>query len=333
MKVSFLYREARAGGFSIEEVFGNVRCSLPPFVEQQEWYVDGTQSRWSNLLKVHNLNSDLYHITGDCNYLALNLPSSRTILTVHDVGHYELTLQGFKKYIYGKLWWDFPLRKAGCITAISSFTKDRLQKNFDIKAAKIHVIYNPLPQGFSYSPAEFNTAEPRILQIGGGRNKNVERLIEAVAGISCKLVLVQKVSEQLKHRMKELNIRYEEHRGVSRDELIRLYQSCDLLYFASTYEGFGLPIIEAQLTGRPVITSTVASMPEIAGGSAILVNPMEVQDIRKGILSVTGSPQLAKELVEKGQKNIERFNAATIAQHYADLYRTIYHQNYTISVF
>jgi glycosyltransferase involved in cell wall biosynthesis len=320
MKVSFLYREARAGGFSVEEVFRNVRSCLPSFIEQQEWYVDGTQSRWSNLLTVHSLNSDLYHITGDCNYLALNLPSSRTILTVLDVGHYEVTLKGFKKYLYGKLWWDFPLRKAGRITAISSFTKERVQKNFGIKADKIHVIYCPLPQGFSYSPGEFNTAEPRILQIGGGRNKNVERLIEAVAGISCKLVLVRKVSEQLKHRMEELNISYEEHSGVSRNQLMRLYQTCDLLYFASTYEGFGLPIVEAQLTGRPVITSRVASMPEVAGDSAILVNPLEVQDIRKAILSLTGSPQLVKELLEKGQKNIERFNTASIAQQYADLY-------------
>jgi hypothetical protein len=61
-------------------------------------------------------------------------------------------------------------------------------------------------------------------------------------------------------------------------------------------------------------------MPEVAGDSAILVNPLEVQDIRKAILSLTGSPQLVKELVEKGQKNIERFNTASIAQQYADLY-------------
>src|SRR6478735_8553836 len=145
MKVSFLYREARPGGFSIEEVFRNVRSNLPNSIQQKEWYVDGSHSRLSNLLKVKSLQSDLYHITGDCNYLALGLPSSRTILTVHDVGHYEVTLKGLKKYIYGKLWWDFPLSKAGQLTAISEFTKERLQQNFGIKSDKIKVIYNPLP--------------------------------------------------------------------------------------------------------------------------------------------------------------------------------------------
>ena len=100
--------------------------------------------------------------------------------------------------------------------------------------------------------------------------------------------------------------------------------SGDLLVFVSTYEGFGLPILEAQATGRPVITSNVLSMPEVAGDSACLVDPFDVSSIRKGILKVINDPAYREKLIKRGFENVKRFQPDKIAEQYADIYRGLF---------
>ena len=78
--------------------------------------------------------------------------------------------------------------------------------------------------------------------------------------------------------------------SLSDAEVVRAYQECDLVLFASTYEGFGLPIVEAQAVGRPVITSDILSMPEVAGGAARLVDPFSVPAIRGAVLELIPEP-------------------------------------------
>ena len=101
-----------------------------------------------------------------------------------------------------------------------------------------------------------------------------------------------------------------------------------MLLFASTYEGFGVPILEAQITGRPVVTSNISPMDEVTGrilgkDSAISVNPFDIKDIRNGILKLLDNPRLAEEIVQKGLENTQRFSASAIAKQYQDLYERI----------
>ncbi len=72
-------------------------------------------------------------------------------------------------------------------------------------------------------------------------------------------------------------------KGLTIDEVVDQYHKCDLVSFVSTYEGFGMPIVEANAIGRPVFTATVASMPEVAADAACLVDPFDVQAIRNGV--------------------------------------------------
>ena len=81
-------------------------------------------------------------------------------------------------------------------------------------------------------------------------------------------------------------IEYENWSNLSLDEVVRKYQQCDLLTFCSTYEGFGMPIVEANVVGRPVVTSDISSMPEVAGNAACLVDPFDSASIRSGIRRV-----------------------------------------------
>jgi glycosyltransferase involved in cell wall biosynthesis len=96
-----------------------------------------------------------------------------------------------------------------------------------------------------------------------------------------------------------------------------------MVVFASLYEGFGLPILEAQAMGRPVITSNFGAMREAAGDAALLVDPYSVEEIRAAILRIKNEPQLREELVRKGRENVERFRPEAVARQYAEIYRRL----------
>ncbi|MFM6175900.1 MAG: glycosyltransferase family 4 protein [Sphaerospermopsis kisseleviana] len=106
-------------------------------------------------------------------------------------------------------------------------------------------------------------------------------------------------------------------------ELVEAYRRCDMVVFASLYEGFGLPILEAQATGRPVITSNFGAMKEAAGEGALFVDPYSVESIREAVLRVKNDPALREELVRKGRENVERFRAEAVALTYAEIYRSL----------
>src|SRR5690606_29268410 len=93
--------------------------------------------------------------------------------------------------------------------------------------------------------------------------------------------------------------------------------------FASTYEGFGMPILEAQAVGRPVLTSAAASMPDVAGDAAWLVDPFDVEAIRDGLQRMLAEPGLRERLIDRGFRNVGRFTPAIVAAAYARLYRSL----------
>ncbi len=105
------------------------------------------------------------------------------------------------------------------------------------------------------------------------------------------------------------------------EELVEAYRRCDMVVFASLYEGFGLPILEAQAMGRPVITSNFGAMREAAGDGALLVDPYSVEAIREAVLRITREPALREDLIAKGLRNAERFRAEAVAARYAEIYR------------
>jgi glycosyltransferase involved in cell wall biosynthesis len=122
---------------------------------------------------------------------------------------------------------------------------------------------------------------------------------------------------------------HEGHSGVHElgrltdEEMVAAYRRCDMVVFASLYEGFGLPILEAQAMGRPVITSNFGAMKEAAGDGALLVDPYLVEEIRAAILRIKREPALREDLIAKGLRNAAKFSANAVANSYAQIYKQL----------
>jgi len=178
-----------------------------------------------------------------------------------------------------------------------------------------------VPSGFQPCGTSPENERPRVLQIGTGRNKNLERVAEALKGIACALDVVGPLTQQQKQILESNRITYRNHLRVTDEELRGLYKTCDILVFASLYEGFGLPIIEAQAVGRPVVTSNRCSMPEVSGTGAHLVDPTDPAAIRSAVLKLVHDLTQRQDLILRGRHNALRFEATKISSGYASCYR------------
>ncbi len=323
--VLLIYRKAKPEFKSIENVFDtllpflNVRKIELPFLSR------GFNFRKKNVEYVQALKSDLYHITGNDHYIVLGLKKRKTILTIHDIEIIKRN-KGLKRYLLKKFWFDLPIRYATVVTTISEFSKKEILSLGNYQTS-IKVIYNPLTLALEYTPKVFNDDQPNILHIGTKHNKNLEKLIDAISDINCHLTIVGKPNETQIKKLKEKQISYSIKSNLSNQEMIQEYINCDILSFISTYEGFGLPIIEAQACGRVVLTSKIASLPEVASKGAFFVNPFDIHDIRKGIIELINNNQLRESLITKGLENVKRFDPQFIAKQYSDLYNQILNEN------
>lgn len=327
MKVVFFQRKPRPNkNFSIEILFDQIRSNLPKeiecIVEISNYYSKGLFKRLYISFDAMFKQGDVNHVTGDINFVAIFLKKNKTILTVLDLGLMNHPNPIARK-ILQLFWVQLPVKRAGYITTISAATKQELLKFVNVNEKKIRVMYIPVAKLMEYKPKEFNEGCPEILQIGTKDNKNILRLAEALNGISCKLQIVGELTGKQIQTLELNQINYSNSVNISNEELKNSYESADMLAFVSTYEGFGMPIVEAQIVGRVVITSNLLSMPEVAGEAAHLVDPYDINDIRTGILKIIEDSTYRKELIEKGRVNANRFSVDTITKQYEDLYKSI----------
>jgi glycosyltransferase involved in cell wall biosynthesis len=185
------------------------------------------------------------------------------------------------------------------------------------------VIHNPIDPAYQFSPKIFNVEKPVILHIGTGRNKNLRRTIEALKDIPCHLRIIGKLSEEIVSVLTEYKIEYSNAFQLSDEEIRQEYKNCDIVNFPSEYEGFGMPVIEGQKTGRIVITSAIEPLLEVGKDGAYFVNPLDINSLRDGYLKVISDKNLRDELIEKGLRNVERFSVETIAKQYLKVYEEL----------
>jgi glycosyltransferase involved in cell wall biosynthesis len=176
---------------------------------------------------------------------------------------------------------------------------------------------------FTFSPARPWPERPVVLMVGTKENKNIVRMVQALAGLSVTLHIVGTLSDTQRRALVSGGLPWRNSPELDRAGMVSAYRDCDLLAFASTYEGFGLPIVEAQATGRPVLTSEAHSMPEASGGAAVLVNPLDIASIRAGAMKLLIDADLRHELINRGRANAAQFAPNRVSALYSALYHNL----------
>ncbi len=266
-----------------------------------------------------NRSRHVNHITGDITYTALFLSRRSIVLTIHDVESLERQ-NVLAAWALQLLWLKWPVSRARFVTVVSHQTKARLLEQVPVNPGKVIVIPNPVSELFQYVPKLFQKEMPAILQIGTKQNKNLERTIKALAGIPCKLTIIGMLTPAQQELLQECRIDFENKAGLTNEELAAEYRKADIVSFVSIFEGFGMPIVEANATGRVVLTSNVSAMPEVAGNAALLVDPHSIAAIREGFLELIRNDALRETLIANGLQNAKKYQPELIARQYLALY-------------
>lgn len=331
-----LYLTRKSSTYSIEKVFSLVENRLKDYA-----YIN-TKKAYSKYDKpfhvlinlIHfifiyfkNRNKyDIFHITGVIHYVSILFPPSKTVLTIHDCIKYHQQ-KGLKKIIVKYLWFKLPVNHLKYITVISEKTKKELVEITQCSSQKIRVIYNPLDESYLYNDNNFNSFCPRILHVGTTPNKNLNNLFHSLKRTNCLLIIVGNITHDEKKTLEQLKINYRCLSNISEEEMVEQYNLCDIVSFITTYEGFGLPIIEAQSVGRVVISSRMNPHMEVGGDGAFYVDPHNIDEIENGFKNLISNPNLRKYLIEEGKKNIQNFLVDKISNKYLEFYESIIHTN------
>jgi glycosyltransferase involved in cell wall biosynthesis len=261
-------------------------------------------------------------------------PDTKVILTVHDLSP-QLTPEyyGLKSRIWHWLL-NIPklVKRADKIIAVSEFTKLSLIEKMNVPASKITVA----PLGVDHDNYRPNLNVDRLREVRNSYGlpgdfvlfvgtleprKNLARLIEAFEQIQepISLVIAGKLGWKYNALLKQIQ-NSPKRRFI---KLIGYIPEADKPYimklarvfaWPSLYEGFGLPVLEAMAVGTPVVTSNVSSLPEIAGDSAMLVDPYNPEDIAKAITDLQTNDSLREHYISKGLQRSQQFSWEKCAQ-------------------
>lgn len=259
------------------------------------------------------------------------VPTSRlpaSVVTVHDLGYHvfpETHTWQQRLLIEGGTRWS--VRVATRVIAVSQATADDLVTFYHAPAERIRVIHEAPAQTAIVTPDQvaatrqrYGLEHPYALFIGTIQpRKNVARLLQAYAWlyrntpVAWDLVFAGApgwLSESLYEQAASIGLaQHVRFLGyIPDDDLPALLKGALFFSFPSLFEGFGLPVLEAQSYGVPVLTSNNSSLPEVAGDAALLVDPTDVDAIANAMLRLSQDEVLRQQLIEAGYANVRRFS-------------------------
>jgi glycosyltransferase involved in cell wall biosynthesis len=334
MKITYLYRNVKAG-FSIGRVFETLAEEARRSFEIENIYMPFANANPLSILKnilyakkaIKKDNEAIFHITGDIHYLCWFLPRKKLIVTVHDIYNYEsLTNVVKKKLAY--IIWILPLKRAKKVIFISESTKKQVLEHIKLRVEQIEVILNPLSPDFQKIEKPINKEKPVILQLGTGIQKNLENLIPALSGINCHLRIIGVLTKEQRQLLeKKYRIDYSCVSNLTDKQVVEEYKNCDIVSLISLHEGFGMPIIEGQASNKPIITSNLAPMNEVAGKGACVVNPLDKQAIYNAYTRLITDGNYREDICKRGYENSKRFRVEEITKQYVAVYNQVLNSN------
>jgi glycosyltransferase involved in cell wall biosynthesis len=271
------------------------------------------------------------HLVHEPHYVLPVATHCRSVVTIHDCIHlmFPEYLPGRLAYVYARASMWSAVKKADRILTVSEASKRDILHFFDVAPEKVNVIYNAIDERFLGPPDQermelvrqrYQLDHPFVLYVGNIKpHKNIERLMDAFAHVRAdgldelRLVIIgDELSKypplrQAVHRHRlEKYVRFFGFQPY--DTLAAFYRLARAFVFPSLYEGFGLPPLEAMACGTPVITSDVSSLPEVAGGAALLVDPRDRLSIADAIYRAVTDDTLRNDLIAKGLTRARQFS-------------------------
>jgi glycosyltransferase involved in cell wall biosynthesis len=237
------------------------------------------------------------------------------IAAVHDVTHERFPKTfSWKFRLFYKLLIPNIIKTSKHTLTVSEFSKSEINKLYGTDMKNISVIYNAVNEIFK--PKRTSENEKYILAVSSlSYQKNFHSLVKAFNTLNLsdtKLFLVGGINTNLASIELLREIEENKHivfKGrVDDNELIKLYSNAICFVYPSLYEGFGIPPLEAQACGCPVICSSAASLPEVGGSSVIYCNPYSAEDIAGKIKMILDSESLQNDLKLRGFENLKRFS-------------------------
>lgn len=277
---------------------------------------------------------DVLHVQ----YIAPPWFRGRLVLTVHDLAFLHVP-DSFRPVERWRLRVMVPknIARADRVLTVSEFSKQDIITHYGIPAERVVVTPNggtplPAPSDFASACTRHGVRPPFVVSVGRlDRRKNLTRTLDAFAAarrrssLPHQLVLVgldDTLSPELDERMHRAGLQESIVRtGLIPDQdLAALLKGADLMVYASLFEGFGLPVLEAMAVGCPVVTSRTSCLPEVAGDAAILVDPQDTEEIAAAIERVLTDATLRKDLSQRGRLRAARFSWRRTAERTLQVY-------------
>lgn len=267
-------------------------------------------------------------------------PAGRTLLTIHDIRRLHLRSGALERVAY-KTYIGKSLRAADHVITVSETMKKEILGFFP--GIPISVIYNgfesceldPIPErDLCAFRRKFSLSEGFVLSVGHlEKRKNYLRLIDAMSllsnrGRTYNLLIVGNDSgekQAIKERVISANLsnRVQVLNNLSDIEVRCAYKLCKLFIFPSTYEGFGIPILEAMAASAPMVLSDIPVFREITEGKSIYFTPYDIEAMAFAIDQGLTSSSERSRLIEYGNKRVQDFSFQRLASQLAGLYKML----------
>jgi glycosyltransferase involved in cell wall biosynthesis len=285
---------------------------------------------------------DLVHVQ----YTAPLRCAAPIVVSVHDISFLEHPEYfPWLRALQLRLTVKHTIRRAARVITPSEFSRRRLLEAYQPAPDKVQVVpiamaptFRPLPHGTAlrWVSDRFAIPGPFVLTVGDLQpRKNQIGLIRAFQDLVVndpdlphRLVIVGKqtwFSDRVMDAAKNSRVADRIHftAFVNDDELLQLYNACDMMVFPSYYEGFGLPILEAMACGRAVACSNTSAMPDVANAAAILFDPEKPAEIARAMRDVLRNPELRTRMERLGVQRASLFTWERTARQTLDIYHQV----------
>jgi glycosyltransferase involved in cell wall biosynthesis len=290
--------------------FGGQGRVLVP-VRDGGWYLGALPAR------AHRDRVDVLHCPSQRAPVRCSAP---LVVTIHDLAvlRHPETFNRWTR-TYSRLLLPRVVRAARRVIAVSEFTRRELADLLNVATEKVRVIPNAV--GPPFEPDGKVAEGDYVLAVGTLEpRKNLDRLVEGFgrAGLNGTRLLVTGSRGWGDVRPVGRDVQWLGF--VPDEELARLYRGARCVAYVSAYEGFGLPILEAMACGTPVVAASTGAAPEVAGGGAVLVDPLDDDAIAAGLVEAIDR---ADELRERGLARASDFDWESVAKATVEVYREV----------